>query len=413
MFKDDYKEQYDSIHPSQELIERTRKIALEQYQRSLEEEAADITDEMEVELETEEQYETEERYDVEDEKVIPFVSRKNIIRAVGGIAAGVAIIISGFYFGNTLKQEENHTSNVTDTKATPEIVSELQSTPLTVEGQEEERTTKKDTKKEKKKEKLEKSEPSQLQKLAAMSRSGSVKLDYASSSTVIFHGNFGIIVYNLAGNSISTIIPKDDYVVSATADTVEVSADGSKICWYSLASSASSNARIYDRNTGMITSVENEEWTEEVFSGVESVAGTSADVYKTNSSAGTMVSLGDGTVCQLMYQAPDSNLQASLSISIVNPDNRTETLYAVFGSAGKNLVKNENKSYGGYYNENGEKLFVNKEEQETPEEPAEQEEPAEATPKVTEKPEEKITEQETPEVAVTEPPQTENVEGEE
>lgn len=407
MFKDDYKQQYDNIHPSQELIERTRKIALEQYQKSLEEDtAADTTEEME-ELEIEEQYETEECYDVEDEKIIPFVSRKNIIRAVGGIAAGVAIVFSGFYFGNTLKQEENHISNVADTKATPEAVSELQSTPLTVEGQEEERTSKEEKKKEKKEEKLEKSEPSQLQKLAAMSRSGGVKLDYASSSTVVFHGNFGIIVYNLAGNSISAIIPEEEYVVSAAEDTVQVSADGSKICWYSLASSNSSNARIYDRNTGMIASVENEEWTEAVFTGVQSIAGTSADVYKRNCSGGTMVSLGDGRVCQLMYQAPSSNLQASLTISIVDPDNRTETLHAVFGSTGKNLVKNENKSYGGYYNENGEKLFVNKEE------PKEAEETAEPTPKITEKPEEKITEQTTPEVIVTEPPETENVEEEE
>ena len=35
MFKEEYKQHYDKIHPSQELIEKTKKLAIEQYQQSL------------------------------------------------------------------------------------------------------------------------------------------------------------------------------------------------------------------------------------------------------------------------------------------------------------------------------------------------------------------------------------------
>ena len=72
------------------LKQRLEKI-LHQYE--LKKDIDDVIEEIE---ENEEQFETME---LEEEKIVPFVSRRNIIRIVGGIAAGVAIIVSGFYFG--------------------------------------------------------------------------------------------------------------------------------------------------------------------------------------------------------------------------------------------------------------------------------------------------------------------------
>ena len=409
MFKEDYKQHYDKIHPSQELIERTKKLAIEQYQQSLEEDNNDIMEEVE---ENEEDFETME---LEEEKIVPFVSKRNMIRIVGGIAAGVAFIVSGFYFGNTLQREEKYTTDVAEQKATPEVVSELQNTPSAVEGQEEERTSKKEKKKETKKKQVKKSEPSELKKMAMMSRSGGVKLDYASGDIVIFHGNFGIVIYSLSGNNIIANIPSEEYNVSGAwaSETVQVSADGSKICWYN--ASAGDSTKIYDRSTGKIETTEGLGWTEAVFSGVQSVSGSNADVYKSECKGGTMVSLG-ASVCQLMYQAPNSGVQASLAVSIVNVETKSETLYSVFGSVGKEVA---GSSYGDYYNENGEKLFESQEPNQEPEQSEEQKEPSdsevvvEATaPAETKKPEEKITKTEEPAVTVTEEPvvQEENTE---
>ena len=159
MFKEEYKQHYDKIHPSQELIEKTKKLAIEQYQQSLKKDINDVIEEIE---ENEEQFETME---LEEEKIVPFVSRRNIIRIVGGIAAGVAIIVSGFYFGNTLQQEEKYTSDKVTEKATPKVVSEIQNTPSTMEEQEEDRETKKETKKKTKEKQVKKSEPSDLTKM--------------------------------------------------------------------------------------------------------------------------------------------------------------------------------------------------------------------------------------------------------
>ena len=56
MFKEEYKKYYDEIHPSQELVERTKKLALEQYQNRLSESE---NDEWKEEHKEEESYETE------------------------------------------------------------------------------------------------------------------------------------------------------------------------------------------------------------------------------------------------------------------------------------------------------------------------------------------------------------------
>lgn len=411
MFKEEYKQHYDKLHPSQELIEKTKKLAIEQYQQSLEKDTDDIMEEME---EKEEQIEIME---LEEEKIVPFLSKKNMIHIIGGIAAGIAIIVSGFYFGNTLQQEEKHTGDKATGKATPEVVSKLQNTPSAMESQEEERTSKKEEKKKAKEKQVKKSKPSELTKLAMMNRSGGVKLDYALGDTVIFHGNFGIIIYSLSGNTIVANISKEEYILSESWETesVQVSEDGSKIYWCNTLSDGSVHAKIYNRNTGTIESVNVEEWTEVVFSGIYGVSGTEADVYKTNCSGGTMVLLGT-SVCQLMYQAPNSSIQASLAVSVINLETKSETLYSVFGSIGKELVGSGN--YGDYYNENGEKLFVKKEreEQEEPEEtvePGEQEVVVEPTPLETKKPDEKVTKTEEPAITKTEEPvvQEENTEG--
>ena len=139
MFKEEYKQHYDKIHPSRELIEKTKKLAIEQYQQSLGKHTGDILEE---EIEEDEEY--FETMELEDEKIVPFASKRNIIRIVSGIAAGVAIIVSGFYFGNTLQQEEKYTTDVAEKKATPEVVSERKNTPSAMEDKEEERVSKKE-----------------------------------------------------------------------------------------------------------------------------------------------------------------------------------------------------------------------------------------------------------------------------
>jgi len=98
---------------------------------------------------------------------------------------------------------------------------------------------------------------------------------------------------------------------------IEVSADGSKILWYS-GGTLTDDAKMYEVGSGQATSVdlEDSDWEEEIFGKVQSVAGTDADVYVEASRAGQMVAIGDGRYLQLMYQVPGSSLQASLAVSI-------------------------------------------------------------------------------------------------
>lgn len=395
MFKDDYRKHYDELHPSKELMEKTKKLACDKLLQMQEEGVS------------QEKTEDYEKDILEEEKVVPFIKRKKrLIQVAGSIAAGVAILVTGVYFRNTLHQEEENVANHIGAQETPSSFSSLESTPVTANGKEKEKTGKKKGKKIKKPKKV---QTNQYRSLAKMSRSGGVKLDYASGNRVIFHGNFGIIIYSLSQNSITTCISADEYIGDEWSQVVLVNADGSKIRWYN-ASDASATSKTYDLNTQEIeVEEESTEWEEVAFSGIQSVENSSADVYKEECKGGDMVSLG-GEVCQLFYQAPDSGLQASLAISLVNPTAGTERIYSVFGSVGKSVVQAENKTYGGYHNENGKNILEKKEEEKNEEK---KQEKIEETPEVTEPPEEKpvVTEPPaaTPETVTTNVPETEQI----
>ena len=155
---------------------------------------------------------------------------------------------------------------------------------------------------------------------------------------------------------------------------------------------------------GTIENVEllNGQWEEASFCGVESVAGSEADIYVSESATGEMVSLGDGQYLQLMYQAPKSGTQASLGISVVQIAQGTEKIYSVFGQEGESVTKQEGLQFGGYYNALGKQIFLKETEENEDLDPLiETEEPVEVEeteiPEETVLPEETIIPEETPE----------------
>lgn len=336
MFQKEYKKKYDQIHPSAELIEQTKKLALEKCKEQPED----------MELES---------YDPWNEEDSKFGRHKRWIRIAGAMAAGVAIVVSGAYFGNSLqpKSENEHQviKNV-ETTATATVCPE--ETPVL---QKKKNKVSKNNKAEKKDTVAVNVRTDTMAKLAQMER-GSVTMDYASQDRVIFHGNFGIIIYSISAKSVVETISTSQYDKDGNGVHIEVSADGSKILWYS-GGTLTDDAKMYEVGSGQATSVdlEDSDWEEEIFGKVQSVAGTDADVYVETSRAGQMVAIGNGRYLQLMYQVPGSSLQASLAVSIIDLNTNTEQLYSIFGETGKKIEENQGSEYGNYHNEHGIALF--------------------------------------------------------
>lgn len=380
MFEEKYKKQYDQIHPSQDLIERTKKLALERYDADRDE------DELEKEMEEEWTRDTEVSGSGKYRKI------------VGGLAAAVALVVTSTYLWNSLQPKSEEPNVVASKPEEPE-------TTILVETTEKPKHTKdkkgKETKVEDDKAVVVNASNTGTGRLAKMAKGG-VSLDYASSQNVIMHGNFGIIIYSLSQQKIVEHLEADVYEGS---ESIVVNENGTKILWYL---DSSEYAKVYTLGSGKIEKVEllNGQWEEAGFCGVESVAGSEADIYVPESATGEMVSLGQGQYLQLMYQAPKSGIQASLGISVVQIGQGTEKIYSVFGSEGESLVKNEGHQFGEYYNALGKQIFLKETEEEKndqdPDPVVETEEPVEIeetdTPVETALPEETIVPEETPEV---------------
>lgn len=350
MFQKEYKKKYDQIHPSAELIERTKKLALETCKEQPED----------MELEA---------YDPWNEENSKFGRHKRWIRIAGAVAAGVAIVVSGAYFGNSLQPKNEKERQVTkhvEVTATATVCPE--ETPVT-------RKKKNNVSKNNKAVKKDTVEVNvrtdTMAELAQMGR-GSVTMDYASADWVIFHGDFGIIIYSISAKSVLETISTSQYDKDGNGVHIEVSADGSKILWYS-GGTLTDDAKMYEVGSGQATSVdlEDSDWEEEIFGQVQSVAGTEADVYVDASRVGQMVALGGSRYLQLMYQVPESSLQASLAVSIIDLNTKTEQLYSIFGETGKKIEENQGRQYGNYHNEHGIALFES--ESNAKEEPAREE----------------------------------------
>lgn len=398
MFKEKYKEEYDRIHPSKELMENTKKLVLEQYLQTMEKQKMNQEEEVgnEENINGEEkQEETEEvKIFIGSENEKSFYSKRKIIYMVGGLAASLAIISTGAYLKNSLKKEIP--KPMTQIATTPEVVVTTGPafTPVVKDEQKNEKKKKKAEKKPVKK---------SVTSIAGMSRSGGVRLDYASSNLVVFHGNFGIVVYSLSQQKILTTLSYN--TSNWTSQQVCVNTEGTKIWWYNMGTD-SNMVQMYDISTGKQTK---QDCTGEVaFSQVQSVSGSEGDFYCSEAANQDMIVLWDGRIVQLLYQAPNSTTQASLGISLVDLSANTETIYSVFGSEGKALLEKQNIEFGNYYNEKGKELFQKDEEMEQELENQQGEEMETATIATEENQEMENTEipVETEEVATAEPSPT-------
>ena len=376
MFEEKYKKQYDQIHPSQDLIERTKKLALERYDADRDE------DELEKEMEEEWTRDTEVSGTGKYRKI------------VGGLAAAVALVITSTYLWNSLQPKSEEPNIVASNPEEPEetVLVEATESPTHPANKKKKESKVKDDKTV-----VVNASNTGNGRLARMAKS-SVSLDYASSQNVIMHGNFGIIIYSLSQKKIVGHLEADVYEGS---ESIVVNENGTKILWYL---DSSEYAKVYTVGSGTIENVEllNGQWEEASFCGVESVAGSEADIYVSESATGEMVSLGDGQYLQLMYQAPKSGTQASLGISVVQIAQGTEKIYSVFGQEGESVTKQEGLKFGGYYNALGKQIFLKETEENEDLDPLiETEEPVEVEeteiPEETVLPEETIIPEETPE----------------
>lgn len=398
MFKDEYKKHFDEIHPSSQLIEQTKKRMLEEYQKISDSEDEKDGNVCDLKEETFSQA-------AEDNKKIRI--RRRWITVGGTIAAGLAIATTGIYMSHSLKLDSDVSSG--------QVV--LINTEEPVDNEEVKNNVK--VKKEKaqnqqkvadsKKVKVKQSQ-TELRRIANMSRANGVTLDYASNDRVILHGEFGVMIYNLSARSIATCIPASEIYTNQSVENsiVKVNSAGNKIFLWSTSDSEDEGGEVkeYNIGTGEMTVWMQFDSKEEYFGNVLTVSGSEADVYTDAASNGQMVMLGDGRYVQLMYQVPQLDKQASLTISIVDVSNKTEQLIGVFGTLGKEICLQNGYDFEGYHNENGKQLFEKKETNE--DKPKEDSEPAEEIivteePKVTEEPQ--ITEEPKPtEIIETEEP---------
>lgn len=335
MFEEEYKKKYDSVHPSAELIEKTKKRALEAYKKQSEEIALEDCD----------------MWDEENSKIS---RNKKWIRIVGGMAAGIAIVATGVYLGNSLQPKSQKESHVAKSVETPEVTVCAEETAK----------PKKENKKETKKNQVERKESLEINassnvinKIAQMGR-GQITIDYASESRVIFHGDFGIMIYSISEQRVLETIATSQYDEKGTGVRIKVNTEGTKILFYTYnEETLTDDVALYEIGSGHTESIDPEDSVSEgeMFGLVQSVAGTDADVY--TSRTGEMVALGNNKYIQLMYQVPASSMQASLSVSIIDLNAKTEHLYSIFGSLGKSIEEKQGRTYGNYHNEHGIALF--------------------------------------------------------
>lgn len=398
MFKEEYKKHFDEIKPSSRLIEQTKKRMMEEYEK-----------EVSLKLQPKEDksfFETEEQEAPTENVIAKGRIKKQWIVLAGTLAAGIAIVTTGVYLKQHLKLVSQNTSGqimLCDTEVPEEQEETTTGTALDIEQKS--KTEQQKTEKASKN-KIRKQNKSELESIAGRTRGSGIVLDYASMQKVIFHGDFGIIVYNLADRAISTYIPQEEI----TGD-IKVNSDGTKIYLFESVN-GENEVKEYNIVTGEMTVWMEFIDAETYFANVSSVYGSGADLYISSASTGQKVTIGEGYYMQLMYQAPSLDKLASLSVSIINIKEKTEQLVCVFGSLGEQICEKMGQPFGGYHNEAGKQLFeIPKTTEKPSQEDANKENKEEGmetqTPKETEKP--RITEEpKETEVAPTEAPQEES-----
>lgn len=376
MFQKEYKKKYDQIHPSAELIERTKKLALE----TCKEQSKDM------ELED---------CDPWNEGNSKLGRHKGWLQIAGAMAAGIAIVASGVYLGNSLQPKSQKEHQAAMTVETPTVTECPETTPIIKKKKNKVAANNQ----VKKREKIETNASSDtMTRLAQMAR-GSVTVDYASENRVIIHGNFGILIYSISEGKVVETISASQCDINGNGVHIEVNAEGNKILWHS-SDTLASDAKLYEVGSGQVKNMDAEDfvWNEDIFDRVQSVTGTNADVYVDASETGQMVVIGDNRYLQLMYQVPESSMQASLAVSIIDLNTKTERLYSIFGETGRKIEQKQGREYGNYHNEQGIALF----ETVVDDEPDEEETMETLIPEQTEEPEETLVVEETIEPLVEE-----------
>lgn len=327
MFKDEYKKHYDSIHPSQQLIENTKKLAMEQSRNSV----------------TQEEIPEEDWFDIEETR--PGKRGKTRwIKIAGGMAAGIAVVLTGSYVANSMLSVDDQTTPsgqfaVATIEATMEIEEKEKNGAQMVEERPKSYSGQKQI--------AVHADSNKVKQMANLAKD-TVYLDYASESTVIMHSNFGIVVYNCESRSIVAHIEKSQYYSPENwkAEQIFVNEEGTKIFWKN-PTEDKEEAKEYDLGTNQLSVLESTDWPEKIFTGVVGVAGSAADVYA--SSCNQMVQVADGWFSQLIYEAPASNKQASLAVAMYNVNSKEDKVYSIFQNIGWAVIQEEGSCQSGSY----------------------------------------------------------------
>ena len=346
MFKEDYKKHFDDIHPSSELIEKTKRLAMEQMN----------------EEDTEDVDKLEDDFFISDRKIRWY-------QIGGAVAAVLTFSVMGAWIGNVLQSGNTQKVDFASNYTTPFLQDEETLSPVSSEsGEKNKDTNKKSTDKthngssEANKAYLDEHGMSEIAKLP---RASEWVLDYADTKMVVMHNINGIIVYSFEKNGIILYLDKDNYMYpnAWNLEIVSVRSDYKKLQWKS-SLSASTSVYTYDFETGKVVKDDTVTEGEVYHSSVNNLlyaGGADGDIYTKESWATKRkVSIGQGVYCQLFYQVPKSDICASLTLSFVDTVNKTEKLYNVFGSVGESLEKKNGNHYGGYHNELGMQWFNEK-----------------------------------------------------
>lgn len=378
MFKDEYKGFQEKIHPDKDLIERTKKLALEKYRqqeniRANQDTPSKAFEKDNLQQEGEASFKTlpwsEEKTleeDLELDEATTLYHKPRRISFATGLAASVIIICVGAYFIGTLRKQPNVMQKQEKCTATPAYTIEEQEDNISQKEQDNKKEDTKGQKKDKnnngKATKEKDAGTSALQekinKMAAMTQDASrVKLDYGAGNRVILHGNFGIIVYDLGTKQIIAAIEKEEYfsMDNWELENVSISSTGQEICWFN---TASQEAKVYsiETDTQQTVSVLEQEGKER-YQGIHNATGSEKQIYKEDCSSQGFAYLDSNRTCQLIYQIPAWNSQASLSIAIVDWTSKEERIYPVFGQIAETKMQNSGYIKGDYYNEAGEQMF--------------------------------------------------------
>lgn len=325
MFQEEYKKYYDDIHPSAELIARTKKRAMEMC-----EEKSDDKD-----LEN---WETDLLENLSAEK------DRKWWKIAGSMAAGLVLVVSVGYLIHTLQPMKHQTSS--GNLAGEEQAGTVSGSSVRGSGIKNGRIS-------------DYVDSSAMSELANTERA-SVTLDFASEQMVIFHSNFGVVMYKPQEQVIgyylrgADVYGADDWKEYRIYPTL----DGQLLY---IVKKATQEAWCYDYSDSSYTTVNIDEvWTQNLYLANNKVTGTKADLYREDSTQSILIQVDSNNYTQLVFLVPKSKLQASLAIAQYNSKTGQETCLKILGQYGWSaLTKEESTNYENYM-ENQPLAFIHK-----------------------------------------------------